>query len=596
MNRFPVWKNSLIALVIVLAGLFALPNVFGESPAIQVLPARAGVPIDSGILTTATDAAQQAGLNPTGGALEGNGLKVRFNDTEAQLKAKDVIQAKLGDSYVVALNLIPNSPAWLGHVGASPMFLGLDLRGGVHFLLQVDGKAVLQQSLDHGLNEWKTVMRDKGVYAESSGRDGNSIVLHFRDAAAKDKGRDALGGMKAAWLMEDVADDQLALKGTLLPETLKQNDDAAVQQNILIMRNRINELGVAEPIIQRQGVDRIVVELPGVQDTAKAKEILGRTASLEVHLVNDDVTTPGITQELVRDRDGRAMVIQRLAILTGRNIVGAKAGFTQTANLPTVDLTLDSTGARIFQQVTHDNVGKRIAIVQVEKGKSVVLTAPVVREEIPGGQVQISGHMSVEEASETALLVRAGSLAAPMEIIEERTLGPSLGKDNIARGVNAVIYGFVAIAVFMSVYYRLFGVISVVALGINLILLIAVLSMLQATLTLPGMAGIALTVGMAIDANVLINERIREELRHARAPQIAIRVGYELAFGTILDSNVTTFVVGMALFSFGSGPVRGFAAVLCLGILTSMFSAILVSRACVNLMFGSRRKLTTLPV
>lgn len=596
MNRFPVWKNSLIALVIVLAGLFALPNVFGESPAIQVLPARAGVPIDSGILTTATDAAQQAGLNPTGGALEGNGLKVRFNDTEAQLKAKDVIQAKLGDSYVVALNLIPNSPAWLGHVGASPMFLGLDLRGGVHFLLQVDGKAVLQQSLDHGLNEWKTVMRDKGVYAESSGRDGNSIVLHFRDAAAKDKGRDALGGMKAAWLMEDVADDQLALKGTLLPETLKQNDDAAVQQNILIMRNRINELGVAEPIIQRQGVDRIVVELPGVQDTAKAKEILGRTASLEVHLVNDDVTTPGITQELVRDRDGRAMVIQRLAILTGRNIVGAKAGFTQTANLPTVDLTLDSTGARIFQQVTHDNVGKRIAIVQVEKGKSVVLTAPVVREEIPGGQVQISGHMSVEEASETALLVRAGSLAAPMEIIEERTLGPILGKDNIARGVNAVIYGFVAIAVFMSVYYRLFGVISVVALGINLILLIAVLSMLQATLTLPGMAGIALTVGMAIDANVLINERIREELRHARAPQIAIRVGYELAFGTILDSNVTTFVVGMALFSFGSGPVRGFAAVLCLGILTSMFSAILVSRACVNLMFGSRRKLTTLPV
>ena len=476
------------------------------------------------------------------------------------------------------------------------MFLGLDLRGGVHFLLQVDGKAVLQQSLDHGLDEWKTLMRDKGVYAESSGREGDSIVLHFRDAAAKDKGRDALSSMKASWLMEDVANDPLSVRGTLLPEALKQNDDAAVLQNILIMRNRINELGVAEPIIQRQGVDRIVVELPGVQDTAKAKEILGRTASLEVHMVNDDVTTPGLTQELVRDRDGRAMVIQRLAILTGRNIVGAKAGFTQTANLPTVDLTLDSTGARVFQKVTHDNVGKRIAIVQVEKGKSVVLTAPVVREEIPGGQVQISGHMTVEEASETALLVRAGALAAPMEIIEERTLGPSLGKDNIARGVNAVIYGFIAIAVFMSVYYRVFGMISVLALGINLILLIAVLSMLQATLTLPGMAGIALTVGMAIDANVLINERIREELRQARVPQIAIRVGYELAFGTILDSNVTTFVVGMALFSFGSGPVRGFAAVLCLGILTSMFSAILVSRACVNLMFGARRKLATLPV
>jgi len=596
MNRFPVWKNSLIALVIALAGLFALPNVFGESPAIQVLPARAGVTIDGGVLATATDAAQKAGLNPSGGVLEGSGLKVRFADTEAQLKAKDVIQSKLGDGYVVALNLIPNSPAWLSGVGASPMFLGLDLRGGVHFLLQVDGKAVLQQSLDHGLDEWKTLMRDKGVYAESSGREGDSIVLHFRDAAAKDKGRDALSSMKASWLMEDVANDPLSVRGTLLPEALKQNDDAAVLQNILIMRNRINELGVAEPIIQRQGVDRIVVELPGVQDTAKAKEILGRTASLEVHMVNDDVTTPGLTQELVRDRDGRAMVIQRLAILTGRNIVGAKAGFTQTANLPTVDLTLDSTGARVFQKVTHDNVGKRIAIVQVEKGKSVVLTAPVVREEIPGGQVQISGHMTVEEASETALLVRAGALAAPMEIIEERTLGPSLGKDNIARGVNAVIYGFIAIAVFMSVYYRVFGMISVLALGINLILLIAVLSMLQATLTLPGMAGIALTVGMAIDANVLINERIREELRQARVPQIAIRVGYELAFGTILDSNVTTFVVGMALFSFGSGPVRGFAAVLCLGILTSMFSAILVSRACVNLMFGARRKLATLPV
>jgi len=357
MNRFPVWKNSLIALVIALAGLFALPNVFGESPAIQVLPARAGVTIDGGVLATATDAAQKAGLNPSGGVLEGSGLKVRFADTEAQLKAKDVIQSKLGDGYVVALNLIPNSPAWLSGVGASPMFLGLDLRGGVHFLLQVDGKAVLQQSLDHGLDEWKTLMRDKGVYAESSGREGDSIVLHFRDAAAKDKGRDALSSMKASWLMEDVANDPLSVRGTLLPEALKQNDDAAVLQNILIMRNRINELGVAEPIIQRQGVDRIVVELPGVQDTAKAKEILGRTASLEVHMVNDDVTTPGLTQELVRDRDGRAMVIQRLAILTGRNIVGAKAGFTQTANLPTVDLTLDSTGARVFQKVTHDNVG-----------------------------------------------------------------------------------------------------------------------------------------------------------------------------------------------------------------------------------------------
>ncbi len=596
MNRFPLWKNISIVAVVLLAVLFSLPNVFGESPAVQILPSRAGVTLDTGLLVTVTEAVSQQGLSPTGSLLEGNGLKVKFADTETQLKAKDIIQAKLGDNYVVALNLIPNSPQWMRTIGASPMFLGLDLRGGVHFLLQVDGKAVLQTSLDHGVSEWKTLMKDKGVYPQASGRVGDTIVLQFRDEAAKAKARDAVAPLRAAWAIEDVSDDPLALRGKLLPEAMKSNDDAAVTQNILILRNRINELGVAEPIIQRQGNDRIIVELPGVQDTAKAKEILGRTASLEVHMVVDDVTTPSITQELVRDREGRALVIQRLAILTGRNIVGAKAGFTQTTNAPTVDLTLDSSGARIFQQTTHDNVGKRIAIVQVEKGKSVVLTAPVVREEIPGGQVQISGHMSVEEASETALLVRAGSLAAPMEIIEERTLGPSLGKDNIDRGINSVIYGFTAIAVFMSIYYRLFGLFSVVALAINLVLLIAVLSMLQATLTLPGMAGIALTVGMAIDANVLINERIREELRHNRVPQIAIREGYDLAFGTILDSNVTTFVVGMALFSFGSGPVRGFAAVLCLGILTSMFSAVLVSRALVNVTFGNRRKLTTLPV
>ncbi|MCB1893487.1 MAG: protein translocase subunit SecD, partial [Rhodocyclaceae bacterium] len=509
----------------------------------------------------------------------------------------------------VALNLLSRSPAWLTSLHALPMYLGLDLRGGVHFLLQVDMKGALSKRLDSTGADLRSMLRDKNVRHAGIVRERDQLAIRFRDAETRNKARAAIESSQPDLLLTEVEDGaDLKLTATLKPEAQKRIQEFALKQNITTLHNRINELGVAEPVIQQQGADRIVVQLPGVQDTAKAKDILGRTATLEVRLVDDENSqNPAVMDEAARgqppvgteyyvERSGAPLLVKKQVVLTGDRLTDAQPGFDNQTHEPAVHLTLDSAGARIFKDITRENVGRRMAILLIEKGKGEVITAPVIRTEIGGGRVQISGRMSTMEATDVALLLRAGSLAAPMEIIEERTIGPSLGAENIERGFNSTLYGFAAIAVFMGIYYLVFGVISVVALATNLLLLIALLSMLQATLTLPGIAAIALTLGMAIDANVLINERIREELRNGVSPQAAITAGYERAFGTILDSNVTSLIAGLALLIFGSGPVRGFAVVHCLGILTSMFSAVVVSRGIVNLIYGGRRKLAKLAI
>ncbi|HRJ25583.1 MAG TPA: protein translocase subunit SecD, partial [Thauera sp.] len=474
----------------------------------------------------------------------------------------------------------------------------------VHFLLEVDMPGALVKRLDSTTGDLRTLMRDKSVRHAGITREGNTVVIRFRDAEQREAGRraiqDATNDLQLAD-RDDAADD-LKLVATLTAQAQQTMRDFAIKQNITTLHNRINELGVAEPVIQQQGAERIVVQLPGVQDVAKAKDILGRTATLEVRMVDD---TPGAVEqalagnvpfgtELYTERGGAPLLVSRQVVLTGDRLTDAQPGFDGQTNEPAVHLTLDAAGARIFRDVTRESVGKRMAILLFEKGKGEVVTAPVIRSEIGGGRVQISGRMTTAEANDVALLLRAGSLAAPMEIIEERTVGPSLGAENITKGSNSVIWGFLAIAVFMIAYYTLFGLVSVIALTFNLVLLIALLSLLQATLTLPGIAAMALTLGMAIDANVLINERIREELRNGASPQAAISAGYDRAFDTILDANITTLIAGIALLVFGSGPVRGFAVVHCLGILTSMFSAILVSRMIINFIYGRQRKITKL--
>jgi preprotein translocase subunit SecD len=601
MNRYPVWKYVLIGIALAIGLLYTLPNLFPEVPAVQVSTSKANVKVDAGTLGIVEETLKSAEIAYTGAALDPTGVKVRLPDRDTQLKARDALAAKLGDNYIVALNLLSTSPTWLASIGALPMYLGLDLRGGVHFLLQVDMKAALDKAADRYTTDIRSLMREKKVQYSGVGREGTNVVARFRDAGERTKGRNEIQNAFPDLLVREVdaAGGELRLVASLKPEAQKRIQDGAVQQNITILRNRVNELGVAEPIIQQQGADRVVVQLPGVQDTARAKDILGRTATLEIRMVNEE---PGSLEQaiggnvpfgsdLFTERNGQPVLVKRQVVLTGDRINDAQPGFDQRTNEPAVHINLDGTGARIFKEVTRENVGKRMAIVLVEKGKAEVITAPVIREEIGGGRVQISGRMSTREANDVALLMRAGALAAPMEIVEERTVGPSLGEENIKKGFDSVVYGFVAIALFMCAYYLLMGLISTVALAINLLLLVAILSMLQATLTLPGIAAIALTLGMAIDANVLINERIREELRWGATPHAAIQAGYERAFNTILDSNVTTLIAGIALLIFGTGPIRGFAVVHCLGILTSMFSAVFVSRGIVNLIYGSRKKL-----
>jgi preprotein translocase subunit SecD len=609
MNRYSPWQYAIILLALAFAFLYTVPNFFGEVPAVQVSAARSAVKIDAGLVTRVEEILKKNGAPSQGAFFEANSVKVRFPDTDAQLRAKDVLQSQLGADYVVALNLLSNSPHWLSAIGALPMYLGLDLRGGVHFLLQVDMRAAITKRMEAAANDIRGALREKRIQYSGVGRDGERITVRFRDKGMREKALPELARTMPDLDLREVDDGgEPRIVAALRPEATRKTQDFALQQNITTLRNRVNELGVAEPIIQQQGADRVVVQLPGVQDTAKAKDILGRTATLEVRLVDDDNTnSPAALQaatagqipfgdELYYERDGRPVLVRRQVVLTGDRINDAQPGFDNQTGEPAVHINLDGTGARIFQQVTRENVGRRMAILLFEKGKGEVVTAPVIKTEIPGGRVQISGRMTTQEARDVALLLRAGALAAPMEIIEERTVGPSLGARNIEIGFQSMWMGFLAIAIFMIAYYGLFGVISILALSANLLFLIALLSMLQATLTLPGIAAIALALGMAIDANVLINERIREELRNGNTPQAAIHAGYERAWATILDSNVTTLIAGVALFLFGSGPVRGFAVVHCLGILTSMFSAVMVSRGIVNLYYGSRRRLDKISI
>ena len=611
MNRYPVWKYAILVIALLVGVLYTLPNFFGEAPAVQVSSAKAIVKVDAAVLQRVEEALKAAGVAADFVTLEGTSVRARFDTPDTQLKAKDAIQRALvpdpaDPAYIVALNLVSRSPTWLTALHAQPMYLGLDLRGGVHFMLQVDMQAALTKKAESYAGDIRTALRDKSIRHGGISRDGQAIEIKVRDEATRTAASNLIADQFPDLQVAATPDGtEFKLRASIKPEATRRVQEQALKQNITTLHNRINELGVAEPVIQQQGLDRIVVQLPGVQDTAKAKDILGRTATLEVRLVDEGTEARAAElgqgavpfgSERYLERNGQPVIVKKQVILTGENLTDAQPGFDGQTQEPTVNLTLDAKGARIFKDVTRENVNKRMAIILFEKGKGEVVTAPVIRAEIGGGRVQISGRMTTMEANDTALLLRAGSLAAPMEIIEEFTIGPSLGADNIERGINSVVWGMLAIAAFMCVYYMLFGVFSSVALGVNVLMLIAVLSMLQATLTLPGIAAMALALGVAIDSNVLINERIREELREGVSPQMAIQSGYERAWATIFDSNVTTLIAGLALLAFGSGPVRGFAVVHCIGILTSMFSAVFFSRGLVNLWYGGKKKLKSLSI
>jgi len=610
MNRYPVWKYAIIVIALLLGVVYTLPNFFGEAPAVQVSSGKATIKVDTGTLQKVEDALKAAGVSPQSVALEGGSIRARFDSTDNQLKAKDAVQKALipdaaDPQFVVALNLVSRSPEWLSALHAAPMYLGLDLRGGVHFMLQVDMQAALTQRVESLTGDLRSLLREKDIRHGGISRNGQTVEIRLRDAQQLEATKRVLSAQFPDLQTQDAADGaEFRLTVSNKPEAARKVQEQALKQNITTLHNRINELGVAEPVIQQQGLDRIVVQLPGVQDTAKAKDILGRTATLEVRMVDESSEARAAEQggmvpfgaERYLEREGRPLIVKKQVVLTGDNLTDAQPGFDNQTQEPVVNLTLDAKGARIFKDVTRENVGKRMAILLFEKGKGEVVTAPVIRSEIGGGRVQISGRMTTAEANDTALLLRAGSLAAPMEIIEERTIGPSLGAENIAKGFNSVTWGFLVIVGFMCLYYAMFGLVSGIALAVNLLFLVAILSMLQATLTLPGMAAMALALGMAIDSNVLINERVREELRNGVGPQAAIHAGYDRAWATIFDSNITTLIAGVALLAFGSGPVRGFAVVHCIGILTSMFSAVFFSRGLVNLWYGSKKKLKSVSI
>ncbi len=608
MNRYPKWKYLLIAAIVLIGLLYTIPNFFGESPAVQVSPAKSTLKADTALLGKVEAALKLANVPFNGIFLEPSGVKVRFDNQDDQLKAKDSLISSLGRDYTVALNLLTKTPSWLLNIGAKPMNKGLDLQGGVHFLLQVDMKAAIDKAAESNVGDFRTTLRREKINYFGISREGQKVVVNFENEEDRRKASKILGhDYSDLSFTTGGSGKELTLTSSINPQGQKRIQEFALKQNLQTLHNRINELGVAEPIVQQQGLDRIVVQLPGVQDTAKAKEILGRTATLEIRMVDEEKTDFATLEsaaggkvpfgdEYYKDREGRGILVKKNVVLTGDRITDAGPGVDNRTGRSVVNVTLDGRGAGIFKNVTRDNVGKRMAILLIEKGSTEVITAPTINEEIGGGRVQISGMDSPQEATDISLLLRAGALAAPMEIIEERTVGPSMGQENINRGVHSTLWGFAAIAVMMIVYYMVFGGVSVLALGVNLLLLVALLSMLQATLTLPGLAAIALALGMAIDANVLINERVREELRNGNTPQASIHAGYDRAFDTILDSNVTTLIAGMALFMFGTGPIKGFAVVHVLGILTSMFSAVLVSRAIVNMIYGYRRKLDKISI
>lgn len=607
MNRYPVWKYILIVLVLSFGALYTIPNFFGESPAVQISSAKATIKLGPEAVGLASQALEKAGVRAENAFYENLGnngtVRVRFASTDVQFKAKTVLEQALNSdpndpNYLVAFNLLPNTPSWLQNLHALPMYLGLDLRGGVHFLMQVDTKAVMAKRIQGLQTGVRALLVEKRIRFAGISRDGEVIDIRVRDQETRDAARAVLSAQISDLSLIDAADAEgLKLRASLSPQALKRTMEEAVQQNISTLSKRVNELGVAEPVIQRQGSDRIVVQLPGVQDVSRAKDIIGRTATLEVRMVDDSIrrgteesSAIPLGSELFKVGKGAPVVLFKDPVITGDYISNAGASFDQNQQ-PSVSIDLNGDGGRKMREATRSKVGKLMAIVLFEKGKGEVLTVATIRDEL-GSRFQITGMESPAAATDLALLLRAGSLAAPMEIIEERTIGPQLGAENIGKGFNSTLYGFAAITVFMVMYYLLFGAFSVFALAVNVMLLIASLSLLQATLTLPGIAAIALTLGMAIDANVLINERIREELRNGNSPQAAIAAGFERAWATILDSNVTTLIAGLALLIFGSGPIRGFAVVHCLGILTSMFSAVVVARALANLWYGRRKKLT----
>ena len=608
MNQYPKWKYGLVLVAIFIGLIYSIPNFFGESPALQIMPTKSSDKLDLSILASIEGSLKEANLPFDGIVQEPNGIKIKFANPDNQLKAKDILQNALGANYVIALNLVSKSPSWLSKIGAIPMYLGLDLRGGVHFLLQVDMKAASEQAAESNLNDFRMTLRKERISYIGASRLNEIVKLQFDSQEDLEKAKKLIKvNYPDLMVNESSVGKDKALDISMSEMGKKKIQEFALKQNLQTLHNRINELGVAEPIIQQQGLDRIVVQLPGVQDTAKAKEILGRTATLEIRLVDEDKTDIATLEsaqkgnapfgdDLFKDRDGRPILVKKNVLLTGERITDAGPGVDQQSGRSVVHVTLDGRGSNIFKQVTRENVGKRLAILLVEKGQTEVVTAPVIQQEIGGGRVQISGMNSPQEATDISLLLRAGALAAPMQIIEERTVGPSMGEENIKRGVHSTLWGFAAISIMMIIYYMAFGGVSIFALAVNLLLLVALLSIIQATLTLPGLAAIALALGMAIDANVLINERIREELRNGNTPQASIHAGYDRAFDTILDSNVTTLIAGLALFMFGTGPIKGFAVVHVLGILTSMFSAILVSRALVNIMYGYRRKIDKLSI
>ena len=611
MNRYPLWKYLLIAVALLLGALYTVPNFFGESPAVQISSAKATVKLGSNIVGQAQDALTKAGIPVEALVFESTGdngnVRARFANTDLQFKAKSVLEQALNrdpadPTYLVAFNLLPNTPAWLQSLHAMPMYLGLDLRGGVHFLMQVDTKAVLAKRVQGLQISVRSALVEKKIRFAGIARDGDALDIRFRDQETLSAAKEVLQSQLSELTLTEMTDAEgVKLRGVMSAQALKRTVEEAVQQNISTLSKRVNELGVAEPIIQRQGADRIVVQLPGVQDVSRAKDIIGRTATLEVRMVDETVRrgteeTAAIPlgSELFKVGKGAPVILMKDPIITGDYISNAGASFDQNQQAA-VSIDLNGDGGRKMREATRSKIGKLMAIVLFEKGKGEVLTVATIRDEL-GSRFQITGMDTPTAASDLALLLRAGSLAAPMEIIEERTIGPQLGTENISKGFNSTLYGFAAIAAFMILYYLLFGFFSVFALGVNVMLLIALLSFMQATLTLPGIAAIALTLGMAIDANVLINERIREELRAGNTPQAAIAAGFERAWATILDSNVTTLIAGVALLIFGSGPIRGFAVVHCLGILTSMFSAVVVSRALANIWYGRRKKLSSISI
>ncbi len=618
MNRYPLWKYLIMIVAVVIGFFYTVPNIFPQVPAVQVSTNKTAVRLDAPLLDRVEKTLKGAGVAITSSELDPvNGVHVRFakGDSDSQVKAKELLLKDLNNgvadgtgSYIIALTSESTTPHWMQGLNAKPMALGLDLRGGVHFLMQVDMKGALDRAADRNAADIRSLMREKKIQYGGVDKSGETIAVKFSDPAEREKASRAINDSnKDLLIKEDGAAQDLRLVVTLKEEAKKKLADSAIEQNQKVLGNRINALGLTEPIIQRQGTDRIVIQVPGASDPARLKDVIGRTGTLELRMVEADMSKNSAAlqaaqggnvpfgTELMNDRDGGQILVKKQYVITGERINGAEPAFDGQSNQPIVRVTTDGQGARVLRDITSQNIGNRMAIVLIEKGKPEVITAPVIQGEL-GSNFQISGRMTTRETSDIALLIRSGSIAAPMEIIEERTVGPSLGAENIERGFNSVMWGFVALAAFICVYYMVMGLISTLALSVNLLLLIAILSMLQATLTLPGIAAIALTLGMAIDANVLINERIREELRRGLKPQEAISAGFDHAWATILDSNITTLIAGLALFMFGSGPVKGFAVVHCLGILTSMFSAVFFSRGIVNLVYGTKKKLEKISI